>query len=133
MKTSGILLLTLILGAWGLRAAARETAQQAPEGIRLSSPQHDFGEIPLREVRTAEITLTAAAETAVVVSAETNCECTKADYPRSPLRRGDKALLRIRYEAREKGYFRKVVRLSYVTDGARREAQVVVTGNVTEK
>ena len=82
------------------------------------------------DARSVGLGLTVAAETAVIVSATTNCQCTQAAYPRKPLRRGDREAVEIRYEAREEGYFRKTVTVRYIADGESRSEVLSVSGHV---
>lgn len=127
-----LLLLTAVLccaAPAGTRAAPPEPAY--PAGLRAEGDtEHDFGEIPRGEVRTAEFALRCDAATAVIVSASTNCQCTRADYPKKPLTAGDRALVKVRYEARDEGFFRKVVTLNAIADGKPAALRFVVTGNV---
>lgn len=114
----------------GAAAAAPQEKPRQDEGIAAERTSHDFGEIPQGEVRTAEFPLTAADDVVVLLSASTNCECTTASYPRKPLRRGEKGIITVRYEARDKGYFRKIVTLRYTAGGKTRSLQLSVAGTV---
>lgn len=116
--------------ACGAAAAAPQEKPRQNEGIVAERTSHDFGEIPQGEVRTAEFPLTASDDIVVLLSASTNCECTTASYPRKPLRRGEKGVVTVRYEARDKGYFRKVATLRYTAGGKTRTLMLSVSGSV---
>lgn len=92
--------------------------------------EHDFGDVKLGETRKATFTLTSSADVVVILSASTNCECTKASWGRKPLHKGDKSTVEVSYEAREKGFFRKNITIRYTTGGAASTLRLTVTGNV---
>ena len=89
-----------------------------------------FGDVKLGETRKATFTLTSSADVVVILSASTNCECTKASWGRKPLHKGDKSTVEVSYEAREKGFFRKNITIRYTTGGAASTLRLTVTGNV---
>ncbi|MFR0763150.1 MAG: DUF1573 domain-containing protein [Alistipes communis] len=103
---------------------------ETSSGIVWDRTSVDLGTVRLGDVRSVGLGLTVAAETAVIVSATTNCQCTQAAYPRKPLRRGDREAVEIRYEAREEGYFRKTVTVRYIADGESRSEVLSVSGHV---
>lgn len=117
------LLLVFICLPWQVPAAE-------PAVLSADRAEHDFGAVKLGETRKTTFTLTASTDVVVILSASTNCECTKAAWGRKPLHKGDKSTVEVTYEAREKGYFRKNVTVKYTTGGAASTLRLTVTGNV---
>lgn len=106
-------------------------AAQTP-GLHFAHASCELGEIPLGHRRDTAFVFRTAADVAVVFSAVTNCSCTTAEYPRRPLKRDERSEIRVRYDARERGYFRKTVTVKYLADGERRTAVLTISGTVGE-
>ena len=130
MKSFACLLLFLLSGPLPMTVSADGSRGETSSGIVWDRTSVDLGTVRLGDVRSVGLGLTFAAETAVIVSATTNCQCTQAAYPRKPLRRGDREAVEIRYEAREEGYFRKTVTVRYIADGESRSEVLSVSGHV---
>lgn len=105
-------------------------AEEAPTGILFDTTSQDMGRMQIGRTRTVEFGMTALAPAVVILSAATNCECTKAGYPKKPLRKGDKAPITVSFEARERGYFRKNIHIKYNADGREQVRLLTVTGIV---
>ena len=105
-------------------------AQEASKGLMFDAASRDLGHIRIGQTRTTSFEMTAVSGVVVILSAATNCECTKADYSGKPLRKGDKSSLKVSFEARERGYFRKNIQVKYNADGVGRTRVVTVTGIV---
>lgn len=105
-------------------------AQEAPTDILFDTTSQDMGRVQIGQTRTVEFEMTALAPAVVILSATTNCECTKAGYPKKPLRKGDKTPIRVSFETRERGYFRKSVHIKYNADGREQMRLLTVTGIV---
>lgn len=100
-------------------------------GLAADSVQHDFGAVELGTTSRARFKIRANAAAVVILSAATNCECTKAAYPKKPLRSGEEGVIEVSFEARERGYFRKTVHVTYHTGAKPRTLTLTVTGNVS--
>ncbi len=116
-------------------ASAAVSAAQAPSAAPSAEPawlctEHDFGTIPLGETRTTTFGLRAGSDPVVVLSAVTNCDCTQADVPRRPLAAGAEDAVTVRFTAKERGYFRKTLRVRLHVGGTERTSTLVVRGNV---
>lgn len=91
-----------------------------------------LGTIPLRTRQDTAFVFRAAADVVVVLSATTNCSCTTAEFPRKPLKREERGVIRVRFEAREPGFFRKTITVKYVADGIRHSEILTLEGMVAE-
>lgn len=125
MKKLCLFLLLSLAGLSGRTAAAE------PAALTAERTEYDFGDVKLGETRKTTFTLTASADVVVVLSASTNCECTKATWGRKPLHKGDKSTVEVSYEAREKGFFRKNITVRYTTGSEASTLRLTVTGNVS--
>lgn len=105
-------------------------AEEAPTGILFDTTSRNLGRLLVGRTRTVTFEMTATAPAVVILSATTNCECTKAGYPKKPLRKGDKAPITVLFEARERGYFRKNIHVKYNADGREQVRLLTVTGIV---
>lgn len=110
---------------------AAPASVQTP-GLHFAHTSCELGEIPLGHQRDTAFVFRTAADVAVVFSAVTNCSCTTVEYPRRPLKRDERSEIRVRYDAREGGYFRKTVTVKYLADGERRTAVLTISGAVGE-
>ena len=66
----------------------------------------------------------------VLLSATTDCGCTRAEFPKRPLRPGQSAQVKVVFAAKDKGNFRKTVRLRLNAGGRERAEALVVRGTV---
>ena len=120
-----LLLWAALVLPFSVFAAAEETP-----GLAADTVEHDFGVVVPGGTCRTEFLVRAEAAAVVILSAETNCGCTKAAYPKKPLRRGDTATVAVTFEAEQKGYFRKTVTLTYHANGGTHALPLTVKGNV---
>jgi hypothetical protein len=79
---------------------------------------HDFGEIEYNIPVKAEFEFkNPTLEPLLVSSVKASCGCTVADYPKNPVKPGEKAKVTVTYNARNIGQFRKSVRVSFNKTG----------------
>ncbi len=107
-----ILFFLLAFASLPVHASAAE-----PAALSADRTEHDFGDVKLGETRKATFTLTSSADVVVILSASTNCECTKASWGRKPLHKGDKSTVEVSYEAREKGFSARISRYGIRPEG----------------
>lgn len=91
-----------------------------------------LGTVTLKTQRDTAFAFRVAADVAVVLSATTNCSCTTAEFPRKPLKREERGVIRVRFEAREPGFFRKTITVKYVADGIRHSEILTLEGTTTK-
>lgn len=122
MKRLFLACLLSLLSAFGIYASEPDVAGLVPDRT-----EHDFGDVKLGTTSRVRFNIKAQSA-AVILSAATNCECTKATYPKKPLRRGEEDEIEVSFEARETGYFRKTITVRYNADGRERTLRLTVSG-----
>lgn len=121
-----------------LLCAVRGYGQSGPAaaapgpGLHFAHATCHLGEIPLGRQRDTAFVFGTSAAQALIVSVRTSCSCTGGRYPRKPLQRGERGAIRVRYDARERGSFRRRVTVRYYADGQHRTAQLCVSGTVVD-
>ena len=117
----------------GWAAALERTPKLAgtdSTGFTLERTEHDFGQVALGDTVTTIFKVKAGDGPVVLLSATTDCGCTRAEFPKRPLRPGDTAQVKVIFAARDKGNFRKTVRLRLHAGGREQAAALVVKGTV---
>lgn len=117
----------------GWAAALERTPKQEgtdSAGFTLDRTEHDFGQVSRGDTVTTVFRVKAGDGPVVLLSATTDCGCTRAEFPKRPLRPGDTAEVKVVFAARDKGNFRKTVRLHLHTGGREQATEVRVRGTV---
>lgn len=117
----------------GWAAAQERTTKQAgtdSAGFTLDRTEHDFGQVTQGDTVTTVFKVKAGDGPVVLLSATTDCGCTRAEFPKRPLRPGDTAQVKVIFAAKDKGNFYKTVRLHLHAGGRDRTAEVRVRGTV---
>ena len=117
----------------GWAAALEQTPKQAgtdSAGFTLDRTEHDFGQVALGDTVTTIFKVKAGDGPVVLLSATTDCGCTRAEFPKRPLRPGESAQVKVVFAARDKGNFRKTVRLRLHAGGREQATALVVKGTV---
>lgn len=117
----------------GWAAALERTPKQEgtdSAGFTLERTEHDFGQVSRGDTVTTVFRVRAGDGPVVLLSASTDCGCTRAEFPKRPLRPGDTAQVKVVFAARDKGNFRKTVRLRLHAGGREQATALVVKGTV---
>ena len=99
-------------------------------GFTLDRTEHDFGQVALGDTVSTVFKLRAGDAPVVLLSATTDCGCTWAEFPKRPLRPGDTAQVKVIFVAKDRGNFRKTVRLRINVGGREHTVSLVVRGTV---
>lgn len=95
--------------------------------------RHDFGKLASGKSYTTTFTVTSAGMAPLVlIDAQTGCKCTKAEFGKKPLRRGEKVSVTVTFDAAEEGFFDKQIRIRTNVPGKRAVLMLRVTGDVLE-
>ncbi|HEX5626135.1 MAG TPA: DUF1573 domain-containing protein [Saprospiraceae bacterium] len=70
--------------------------------ITFDSSQYLFGTVKAGGMIHREIHFTNTGETDLIIDLMSACECTTLDWPRSPIRPGQRATIKIRYDSKDK-------------------------------
>ena len=118
----------------GWAAALEQTLKQAvtdKAGFTLERTEHDFGQVALGDTVSTVFKVKAGDAPVVLLSAATDCGCTRAEFAKRPLRPGDTAQVKVVFAAKDKGNFRKTVRLRLHAGGRKHTVALVVRGTVS--
>lgn len=101
----------------------------APQIRWLDPTTADLFDIPYRETTSVEFRyINAGTEPLLIDNIRTSCGCTAAEWSRAPLSPDSTGVIRIEYDAREHGYFRKQIKVYF--NGQRRAERLYIEGEV---
>ncbi len=91
-----MLICAVVLG-FAFTASAQTSSQ--PE-FKFNEETHDFGKIPQGKPVTTEFVYTNIGdEPLILTNVQPTCGCTIADYTKTPVKKGDKGVIKITYNA----------------------------------
>ena len=117
----------------GWASALNQTPSQTKTdsaGFTLDRREYDFGQVSRGDTVSTVFRVKAGEGPVVLLSATTDCGCTRAEFPKRPLRPGQSAQVKVVFAAKDKGNFRKTVRLRLNAGGREKSASLVVRGTV---
>lgn len=106
------------------------TAEPDSVGFTLDRREHDFGRVSRGDTVSTVFKVKAGEGPVVLLSATTDCGCTWAEFPKRPLRPGQSAQVKVLFAAKDRGNFRKTVRLRLNAGGRERIVELTVRGMV---
>ncbi|MFI5157749.1 MAG: DUF1573 domain-containing protein [Sphingobacteriales bacterium] len=123
-----LLICALIIG---FAAMAKAQDDQKPE-FKFNEEKHDFGKIPQGTPVTTVFEFTnIGKEPLILADVRPTCGCTIADYTKTPVKAGDKGLIKITYNAAAAYPFNKTI---VVTSNAKTPQKfLVIVGEVVAK
>lgn len=109
--------------------AAAQNNQKAE--FKFNEEVHDFGKIPQGKPVTTEFVFTnIGIEPLILTSVQPTCGCTVADYTKAPVKKGEKGVIKITYNAAVPAPFSKAVT---VTSNAKTpQKTLIIKGEVVE-
>jgi hypothetical protein len=127
-------LLTLSFGLVMLSNACAQTPggkadKNAPE-ITFESTEHDFGTLPYEGNGTTDFVFTnSGKEPLVLTNVQSSCGCTTPEWPREPIKNGQKATIRVKYDTKRAGSFTKSITVT--SNAATSPVVLTIKGVVT--
>lgn len=99
--------------------------------FKFTEEKHDFGKVPQGKPVTTEFAFTnIGVEPLILTEVKPTCGCTIADYTKTPVKHGDKGLIKITYNAAVEAPFNKTI---VVTSNAKTPTKyLVIVGEVTK-
>jgi hypothetical protein len=89
-----ILFLFFVIGAFAFRVAN-------PGVMTFDSVKHNFGMIHKGDIVSHEYTFTNTGEEPILITdAEVTCECTKVDFPKQPIAKGQKGIVKVTFDSK---------------------------------
>ena len=132
MKKATLLIGTLLLAclyvlpaSLSAQALAKaETKKADTPKISWDKSKHVFGSIEHKKPVTAEFEFTNNSNAPVAVTkVGTTCGCTAANYPKEPVKPGEKAKIKLKYDAVSPGFFKKAAKIHF-SDGSAKEVEI---------
>ncbi len=99
--------------------------------FKFAEEKHDFGKVPQGKPVTTEFTFTnIGTEPLILTEVKPTCGCTIADYTKTPVKHGDKGIIKITYNAAVEAPFNKTI---VVTSNAKTPTKyLVIVGEVVK-
>jgi len=112
----------------GFAFTASAQTDSKPE-FKFSEEKHDFGKIPQGKPVTTEFAFANIGEEPLILTnVQPTCGCTIADYTKTPVKKGDKGIIKITYNAAVPAPFSKSI---VVTSNAKTPTKVlIISGEV---
>lgn len=118
-------------------ANAQELLNNAPTlngsnaEIKFEKDSHDFGTLKRNEEAVHLFTFkNTGTEPLIISNAEGTCDCTVPEWPKHPIRPGESATIKVKYDTKKAGSFSKSVRIFSNARNAS-VAEIKITGTVT--
>ena len=120
-----MLICAVVLG-FAFTASAQDN-QKAE--FKFNEEKHDFGKIPQGKPVTTEFVFTnVGVEPLILTNVQPTCGCTIADYTKSPVKKGEKGVIKITYNAAVPAPFSKAI---VVTSNAKTpQKTLIIVGEV---
>src|SRR6187402_3238870 len=85
--------------------------------IRFDKTSYAFGKVPKDKPVSVEFTFTNPGKKPLIIEdATAECGCTKPEYPQKPIMPGKTGIIKVTYDAKEKGVFTKKVTVKLVNE-----------------
>src|SRR6185312_3308946 len=102
-----ILMVCVVIIGFAFTASAQDS-QKAE--FKFNEEKHDFGNIPQGTPVTTMFEFTnIGQEPLILTEVRPTCGCTIADYTKTPVKSGEKGIIKITYNAYNPGAFNKVI------------------------
>jgi hypothetical protein len=88
--------------------------------IKFEKETHDFGKIKQHSDATYHFKFTnTGKEPLIITDAKGSCDCTVPEWPKQPIRPGESATIKVKYDSKKVGLFNKTVT---ITSNAKNES-----------
>ena len=121
-----VLMFAVVLG-FAFNASA-QTSSKAE--FKFVEEKHDFGKIPQGKPVTTDFVYTnIGQEPLILANVQPTCGCTIADYTKTPVKKGEKGVIKITYNAAAVGGFNKTIVVT--SNAATPQKYLNIIGEVT--
>lgn len=112
-----------------LLCACSATVTRNDALINFGEVKHDFGTVSYKKETTCAFEFSNPGKTMLIINdVKTSCGCTVPEWPKEPVRPGEKGMIKIKYDAAFPGVFHKTVEVFY--NGAGSPANLEIKGEV---
>jgi len=121
-----------LLAAFGCsKSSQRTTLSSAGAVIEFETVEHDFGTIPYKGDGIYEFVFKSKGEEPLVLNnVKPSCGCTIPEWPKDPIQKGEKGVIKVSYNTRITGSFSKSV--SVYSNASEAPVVLVIKGRVEE-
>jgi hypothetical protein len=132
MKNNAVILCLVALSTvFGCSQISDGTFSTAAAGIQFESTEHDFGTIPYKGDGTFEFVFkNTGKEPLVLKNVRSSCGCTVPEWPKDPIKKGNKGKIKVSYNTRITGTFSKSI--SVFSNADEKPVILVIKGKVEE-
>ncbi|MCJ8209089.1 DUF1573 domain-containing protein [Mucilaginibacter sp. RS28] len=101
-----MIMCAMFLGFVMVASAQTDTKPQ----FKFNEEKHEFGKVPQgKPVTTEFVFLNVGEEPLILTAVQPTCGCTIADYTKTPVKKNDKGVIRVTYNAAVPGAFNKTI------------------------
>lgn len=112
-----------------LLCACSATVNSNDASINFGEVKHDFATVSYKKEATCAFEFSNSGKTMLIINeVKTSCGCTVPEWPKEPVRPGEKGIIKIKYDAAFPGVFHKTVEVFY--NGAGSPAKLEIKGEV---
>jgi hypothetical protein len=105
------------------------TVTRNDASISFSKEKYDFGTLLYKNEATCVFEFSNPSKTMLIINnVKTSCGCTVPEWPKKPVRPGEKGIIKIKYDAEFPGVFHKTVEVFY--NGAGSPVNLEINGEV---
>lgn len=121
-----------ILMAYGCsQSASKSSFGSTGAIIEFENTEHDFGTIPYKGEGTYEFVFKSKGEEPLVLkNVRPSCGCTTPEWPKNPVKKGEKATIKVTYNTKITGSFSK--KISVYSNASDAPIVLLVKGRVEE-
>jgi hypothetical protein len=105
--------LFIMISCWFMISCSHTTGSSkivAGAGIQFETTEHDFGTIPEKGDGTfAFVFKNTGKEPLILKNVRSSCGCTIPEWPKEPIKKGDKGTIKVSYNTRITGSFHKEI------------------------
>lgn len=99
------------------------------QNLKLSKESFNFGDLELKDKRNVSLyAINVSKKPLVIKDAEIACSCTKLNYSKRPIMPNDSTLLKITFDAKDRGTFYKKIILFHT--GEEKNSTIILRGVV---
>lgn len=82
--------------------------------IKFSNSEHNFGEIEFKGKAEYNFEFSNPDNSTLLIqNVKTSCGCAKPEWKKKPLKKGDKAVIKVKYDTKYPGKFMKTIKVFY--------------------
>jgi hypothetical protein len=111
------------------QTSKKETAKNTGAKIEFETSEHDYGTLAYRADGTYEFVFkNTGKEPLVLNNVRSSCGCTVPEWPKEPIKKGEKGIIKVKYNTNVTGNFSKTI--SVFSNATEKPIILVIKGKV---